>query len=167
MSTNLDSLVKSSFWDQCGTQPQNGWTTRLISLFGTLLGTRHYTWVQTITKHPFPDNLHIHSKECYASTWADWATIANRPGNKTKMEAAHHSLQWNSILFSKVNSILLSYLFILVLSVSWKLLTPNIGGGMFAHQKRCLISPIWMCKRLSSAFKSARNKTCGATIEYY
>ena len=31
--------------------------------------------------------------------------ISNQTGNSIEMEAAHHSLQWNTVLFSQVNLI--------------------------------------------------------------
>ena len=65
-----------------------------------------------------------------ADTGADWAMISNRPGNNIKREAAHHSLQWNTVFFSQVNLILLgSHLF---------LLPPSFVGSVVAFDIKYL-----------------------------
>ena len=44
-------------------------------------------------------------RKSFAVPSADWARISIRPGNNMSQEAAHHSLQCNTVFFSQVNLI--------------------------------------------------------------
>ena len=60
-----------------------------------------------------------------------------------KRDAAHHSLQWNTTFFSKVN---------LILFVSSHfLLLPSFVNSLVAFDTNKLIGPIWIIRGLSSA----------------
>ena len=83
--------------------------------------------------------------------------ISIKPVNNTKREAAHHSLQWNTVFISQVNQILLgSHLFSLQnLACSVVAFDTNQLGMRIRIREGVYIakSPIWMIWGLISALR--------------